>query len=79
MVIWLAFFLGIAIIGVPGLIWLSWSGRLYTKEGTPSASYNKCMESATQIYPCCDGEGRLSDTNAGGMKRCEHCKGKGKL
>ena len=32
-----------------------------------------------QICPCCDGEGRVPDHNAGGTKRCEHCKGAGKF
>lgn len=30
------------------------------------------------ICPCCNGDGRLPDIN-GGTKRCEHCKGLGKL
>jgi hypothetical protein len=41
MIVYLAFFCGAAVVGVPMLIWLSWSGRLYTKVGTPYTSHNK--------------------------------------
>lgn len=44
-------------------------------EAALSASTNTASH---KICPCCDGDGRLPDRN-GGTKRCEHCKGKGKL
>ena len=54
MLVYLAFFCGAAVVGVPVLIWLSWSGRLYTKVGTPSTSHNtgspKCPRSACKNH-----------------------------
>jgi len=53
---------------------MGWDAHL--KFGSEKPSHNKAK---VQNCPCCDGEGRVSDHNAGGTKRCEHCKGAGKF
>lgn len=58
MIVYLAFFCGAAVIGVPMFIWLSWSGRLYTKAGTHSASHNSAITPCLHVnkHWCSGGE-----------------------
>jgi DnaJ-class molecular chaperone len=55
--------------------------RSNTKVGTPSASHNTGMVSASQICPDCDGVGLKRGFGAVLPTRCycSHCRGTGKL
>jgi DnaJ-class molecular chaperone len=59
--------------------WDAWHGALqYIKESRPTVR-KAVQQRKGVICPCCDGEGRLPDTHNGGTKRCEYCKGTGRL